>query len=130
MPNDRRSLRFALSVIIITVTAFVAVSGVTPSALAQRHSRSAGHSQTTRSTRSTRPDAQSVRVFNHACGRCHPNGSEDTGPDLHGKRLTEARAIEVIRHGTGDMRPISTTRLRDEDLPRVISYLRSIRAVR
>jgi mono/diheme cytochrome c family protein len=74
--------------------------------------------------------AEGVAQFNRACGRCHPNGDEDTGPDLHNKNLTPAAMTKVIRLGTKRMRPVSPTKLTDADLARVVIFLRSIHAVR
>ena len=68
--------------------------------------------------------------YDRACGRCHPGGEEDIGPRLTGKLLTEERMIRQIRQGTGRMRPISLTKLPEAEMPAVLSYLRSIRAVR
>ena len=74
--------------------------------------------------------AVGVPQFNRVCGRCHPNGDEDTGPDLHNKNLSVEAMTKVIRQGTKRMRPISPTKLTDADLPRVLAFLRSIHAVR
>jgi len=69
------------------------------------------------------------RAFNRTCGRCHPDGGEDTGPEIRGRNLTEARMREVIRTGTRRMRPITPQRLTDADLEGVIAYLRTMHAV-
>lgn len=74
--------------------------------------------------------AEGVAQFNRACGRCHPQGDEDIGPDLHDKNLTPAAMTRVIRQGTKRMRPIAPARLSDADLARVMVFLRSIHAVR
>jgi mono/diheme cytochrome c family protein len=74
--------------------------------------------------------AEGVPQFNRACGRCHPHGDEDTGPDLHNKNLTAEAMTKVIREGTKRMRPINATKLTDADLTRVMVFLRSIHAVR
>lgn len=74
--------------------------------------------------------AVGVPQFNRACGRCHPNGDEDTGPDLHNKNLSVEAMTKVIRQGTKRMRPIAPTKLTDADLARVMTFLRSIHAVR
>ncbi len=68
--------------------------------------------------------------FNRTCGRCHPDGNEDTGPEIRNKNLTEARMREIIRTGTRRMRPISPTKLPDANLDAVIAYLRTMNAVR
>jgi mono/diheme cytochrome c family protein len=74
--------------------------------------------------------AEGVPQFNRACGRCHPHGDEDTGPDIHGKNLSVEAMTKVIRQGTNKMRAITPTKLTDADLEHVIAYLRTIRAVR
>ncbi|MDB4929706.1 MAG: Cytochrome oxidase, cbb3-type, subunit [Myxococcaceae bacterium] len=74
--------------------------------------------------------AEGVPQFNRACGRCHPHGDEDTGPDLHNKNLSPAAMTKVIREGTKRMRPVNATKLSDADLARVMVFLRSIHAVR
>lgn len=73
--------------------------------------------------------SEGVPQFNRACGRCHPNGDEDTGPDLHNKNLTVEAMTKVIRQGTKRMRPIAPARLSDADLARVMTFLRTIHAV-
>lgn len=75
----------------------------------------------------TPPPGQAA--FNRVCGRCHPNGDEDTGPAIRNRAITEARMREVIRTGTRRMRAIPATRLSDADLDAVIGYLRTMRAV-
>lgn len=74
--------------------------------------------------------AEGVPQFNRVCGRCHPDGHEDDGPDLHNKNISVAAMTKVIRAGTDKMRPITTKRLSNVDLARVMVFLRSIRAVR
>jgi cytochrome c553 len=74
--------------------------------------------------------AEGVPQFRRACGRCHPNGDEDTGPDIHNKRLSVEAMTKVIRQGTKRMRPIAPTKLSDADLAHVMAFLRTINAVR
>ena len=74
--------------------------------------------------------AEGVPQFNRACGRCHPQGGEDTGPDLHGKNLSVEAMTKVVREGTKRMRAIPPTKLTDADLTRVMAFLRTIHAVR
>lgn len=74
--------------------------------------------------------AQGRQVFNRTCNRCHPGGQEDVGPRLIGLNWQEARMVRQIRNGGGTMRPINTTRLPDSELPALMAYLRTIRAVR
>lgn len=67
--------------------------------------------------------------FNRACGRCHPNGDEDTGPKICGKALTTEQMTKLIRGGQKRMKAIPPAKLSDADLGRVMQYLRAIRAV-
>ena len=67
--------------------------------------------------------------FDHVCGTCHPDGSSDTGPDLHNKHWTVERVTNQIRNGSGNMRPIPVARLSDEDLPNVLAWLSTIGTV-
>jgi len=67
--------------------------------------------------------------FDHVCGTCHPDGGEDTGPDLHGKHFTVERMTNQIRNGSSHMRPIPVARLSDEELPNVLAWLSTIQAV-
>jgi mono/diheme cytochrome c family protein len=68
--------------------------------------------------------------YNRACGRCHPNGGEDTGPDIHNKNKSVEEMTKIIRSGTGKMRAIGANKLSDADLSKVMNYLRTIHAVR
>ncbi len=74
--------------------------------------------------------AQGVAQFNRACGRCHPDGGEDTGPDLHNLNKTEEQMTTIIRNGQKRMRAIPPNKLSNADLAKVMVYLRSIHAVR
>ncbi len=74
--------------------------------------------------------AEGVPQFNRACGRCHPNGDEDTGPKICGKALTAEATTKIIRGGQKRMKAIPPAKLSDADLARVMQYLRAIRAVR
>lgn len=68
--------------------------------------------------------------FNRACGRCHPNGDEDTGPDIHNKNKSVEEMTKIIRNGVKKMRAIGPNKLSDADLSKVMNYLRTIHAVR
>jgi mono/diheme cytochrome c family protein len=68
--------------------------------------------------------------FNRACGRCHPNGEEDTGPAIRNKNKSVEEMTKIIRQGTGKMRAIGPNKLSDADLAKVMNYLRTLRAVR
>lgn len=74
--------------------------------------------------------ARGRRVFDRACGRCHPGGEEDVGPRLVNKNLDEARIIKQVREGVGRMRPIPLTKLPEANMPALMAYLRSIHTVR
>jgi mono/diheme cytochrome c family protein len=71
-----------------------------------------------------------VAEFGRACGRCHPNGDEDTGPALRNQNKTVEEMTKIIRQGSGKMRPVGPAKLTDANLAKVMLFLRSIRAVR
>ncbi len=77
--------------------------------------------------RPTTPDG--VAQFNRACGRCHPHGDEDTGPDLHNLNKTEEEVTKVIRNGYKHMKAIPPAKLSNADLSKVMIFLRHIRTV-
>lgn len=68
-------------------------------------------------------------VFDRVCGVCHPDGEEDIGPDIRGKRLTVARMTHMIRNGQGRMRPIPQRRLPDRYMDELMAYLSTLRTV-
>lgn len=87
-------------------------------------------------TLSGRPDAAAqqpqrtpLQIFTRACGRCHADPEE---PDarLDNKNIPESEMVRQIRQGTKRMRAIPPARLPDADMPALLTYLRSIRAVR
>lgn len=73
--------------------------------------------------------ANGVAQFNKACGRCHPHGDEDTGPDLHNLNKTEEEMTKIIRNGQKRMKAIAPAKLSNADLTKVMVFLRSIHAV-
>lgn len=75
------------------------------------------------------PAAQGAAEFRVACGRCHPNGDEDTGPDIHNKNKSVVEMTKIIREGSGKMRRITPAKLSDANLAKVMLFLRSIHAV-
>lgn len=76
----------------------------------------------------TPPVRTPEQIYNRACGRCHADGED--APDLHNKRQTVVQMTKQIREGSAKMRAIPTTRLSDADLASMMTYLRSIHAVR
>lgn len=76
-----------------------------------------------------RPAANGVAQFNKACGRCHPNGGEDTGPDLHNLNKTEQEMTDIIRNGHKRMKAIPPAKLSNADLTKVMVFLRNLHAV-
>jgi mono/diheme cytochrome c family protein len=93
--------------------------------------RTTGTSTSTGTSATASPAVAEGRVvFDRTCGRCHPGGNNRVGPRLTGRNDSEAHTRQVIRSGDGTMRPIPTSRLSDDDLAKVIVFLRSIRAVR
>jgi mono/diheme cytochrome c family protein len=68
-------------------------------------------------------------LFDTACGRCHrPEGS---APSVANLRLPRARMEQVLHAGSdrGDLMPVLRPGdLRQEDLPALLAYLRTVRA--
>jgi cytochrome c553 len=89
-----------------------------------------GNSPTTSTTAANPVTAEGQALFDRTCGRCHPNGNERVGPRLVGLAYPEARLRNVVRTGQGTMRAINETRLSDADLGKIVTYLRTLRAVR
>lgn len=74
--------------------------------------------------------AAAQRIYNRACGRCHPNGNRGSnGPGIRNKNWTVVRMTRQIRNGGGDMPAIRTGRLSDADMETMMEYLRSIHSV-
>ena len=62
------------------------------------------------------------------CQVCHgPEGRGDAGPSLVPleKEYDEVRGI--VREGTGQMPPISAERVSDEEVKRIVEYLKSLK---
>ncbi len=71
-------------------------------------------------------------VFERQCAACHPNGSSGIGPKLFGatfeKRYPgDAELSKVIRQGIGTMPGYKSDQLSDDQLAKMIEYLRSIK---
>lgn len=87
-------------------------------------------------TAPTPQDPESVRrgrtLFEAACAGCH-EGDEPRGGRLANLRRTGAQVIEALHAGSEDgglMAAVDPTALREEDLPALRAYLRSIGAER
>ncbi len=112
----------------------VATDAAAPDARASRPTGTGVRSTTSTTTATSATASPAVAegraAFDRTCGRCHPGGNNRVGPRLTGRNDSEAHTRQVIRSGDGTMRPIPTSRLSDDDLAKVIVFLRSIRAVR
>lgn len=87
-------------------------------------------------TEPTPRDPESVRrgrtLFEAACGRCH-EGDEPRGGRLVDLRRTEEQVLRALHAGSEDggiMAAVDPTALREEDIPALRAYLRSIGAER
>lgn len=69
-------------------------------------------------------------VFDRVCGICHPEGEEDIGPDIRGKRFTERRVTTIIRVGMGEMDAIPQRKLPDRYMDELMAYLSTLGTVR
>jgi mono/diheme cytochrome c family protein len=74
--------------------------------------------------------AQGQEQFESFCGDCHPDGGEDVGPSLIDEPHTPARIRQQVREGSGKMRPMSSSRLGDDDLEAILAYMASLNAVK
>ena len=66
-------------------------------------------------------------LYDGTCGLCHgPEGIGDAGPRIApmGRELFEV--LEIVRNGNGQMPAISEDELSDDEVARVVAYLRSV----
>jgi len=72
--------------------------------------------------------------FIRRCDSCHPDGQEDTGPNLLGIRWPVNRMRRQIRQGSGEgsgrMRPIPPGRLPNRVIDSLMAYMSTKRIVR
>ena len=69
-------------------------------------------------------DHPGVESYNHVCGFCHgPEGRGDPAPPLVPLAYEVDYILAIVREGYGEMPPISTRELSDEQVRRVVEYL-------
>ena len=66
-------------------------------------------------------------VFMRKCHMCHPEGNGGLGPSLNDKPLPGFAIRTQVRHGFGAMPRFEDDTLSDEDLDRVVAYLKALR---
>ena len=69
-------------------------------------------------------DHPGVEPYNQVCGFCHgPEGRGDAAPPLVPLAYEVDYILAIVREGYGQMPPISTRELKDEQVRRVVEYL-------
>lgn len=67
-------------------------------------------------------------AYGRVCAPCHgPEGRNGLAPALVGLSRGAADVLGIVREGVGQMPPISARELPDEELRRVVEYLRGLR---
>jgi len=67
-------------------------------------------------------------AFQRVCQPCHgPDGKGAVAPALVPMTKGQAEVLGIVREGTGQMPPISTRELTDEEVTRIVEHLRSLR---
>jgi len=67
-------------------------------------------------------------AYSRTCQVCH--GAEargDAGPSLVALEKEYEEVLGIVREGTGQMPPISAERVSDEDVKRIVEYLKSLK---
>lgn len=75
--------------------------------------------------------AHGAQIFNKYCDTCHPGGNAepDYGPKIRDLNWSVPRVTAQIRNGKGKMKPIPPKKISDTDLPDLLAYLVTLRAV-
>ena len=69
-------------------------------------------------------DHPGVEPYNQVCGFCHgPEGRGDAAPPLVPVAYEVDYILAIVREGYGEMPPISTRELSDDQVRRVVEYL-------
>ena len=69
-------------------------------------------------------DHPGAEPYNQVCGFCHgPEGRGDAAPPLVPLAYEGDYILAIVREGYGEMPPISTRELSDEQVRRVVEYL-------
>jgi mono/diheme cytochrome c family protein len=84
-------------------------------------------------TAETAPPAQPMpaqtgaAAYTKVCQACHgANGRGGVGPALVPMTREPAEVLAIVRDGLGQMPPVSTRELSDEDVTRIVEHLRSL----
>jgi mono/diheme cytochrome c family protein len=68
-------------------------------------------------------------VYDRVCHMCHgPEGRGDAAPRLVPFDRSYEELLAIVRDGRGQMPPISTKRLPDEEVARIVGYLKTLSA--
>jgi mono/diheme cytochrome c family protein len=70
--------------------------------------------------------AAGAEVYERACAPCHTGGD---APQVANVGYTAARMRQQIREGSGQMPPISESRLSNEDMEALLAHLKTMNAV-
>jgi mono/diheme cytochrome c family protein len=66
-------------------------------------------------------------AFQRVCAACHgPDGKGAVAPALVPMNRGAAEVLGIVREGTGQMPPISTRELSDEEVTRIVEHLQSL----
>jgi mono/diheme cytochrome c family protein len=70
-------------------------------------------------------------VYVQTCQVCHGSeGRGDAGPSLVPLEKEYDEVLGIVREGIGQMPPISAERIGDDDVKRVVAYLKSLKRER
>lgn len=67
------------------------------------------------------------RVFMRFCNGCHPGGAAGLGPAINNKPLPGGMIKFQVRHGLGVMPAFKKETISEEDLDKLVAYLKVIR---
>ena len=105
-------------------------NGAGPDSTLTAFALSTGAPTTTSSTPPTpvaSTSASGADAFQRVCQPCHgPDGKGAVGPALVPMTKGAAEVLGIVREGTGQMPPISTRELTDEEIARIVEHLRTI----
>jgi mono/diheme cytochrome c family protein len=70
-------------------------------------------------------------AYTRVCQVCHAaEGRGDAGPSLVPLDKEFDEVLAIVREGVGQMPPISTERVSNEDVKRIVEYLKSLKGAR
>jgi mono/diheme cytochrome c family protein len=111
----------------------VIASGAGPDATLTAFALSTG-APTTTTTAPAPPEparaasASGAEAFQRVCQPCHgPEARGAAGPTLVPMTRDTAEVLGIVRDGTGQMPPISTREVSDEEVTRIVEHLRTLR---